>query len=220
MKWSTPLEKPFTEELLTAFLGMHWGFSIMYVLGAVMSLCYAEFCILKDCSASLVGVCGRSNFTSFYGTNWRALLSSPTPPDCSGDIFTFPAGGWGHGSSTCCDGVRAPNGTACVSRPLRYFLQGRMNVIEQVDVEDRGMWASHTWACPHTVGAQSIITSSVWCMVTRPAFPHLSWDKSTPSFPAESSEAFYCLTGQNLFNSPPWRQDWKCLGRWAVHSMC
>lgn len=47
------------------------------------------------------------------------------------------ADGCGHGSSTCCDGVRVLNATPCVSGSLRYCLQGRMNVIEQVDVEYR-----------------------------------------------------------------------------------
>lgn len=199
MKWSTPLEKPFTEVLLTAFLGMHSGFSIMCVLGAMMSLCYAELCMLQHCSASLVG---RGNFTSFYGANWRALLS---PPHLTAQIGWADGCRWG--SSTCSDAVRALNAAACVSRSLRYFLQGRMNVIEQVDVEYRVMWACNAWTCPHTVGAQSAITSSVWCMITKPDFLHLSWEDSTPSFPAESNETFYCLTRQILFNSPPWRQD-------------
>lgn len=85
------------------------------------------------------------------------------------------ADGCGHGSSTCCDGVTALNATPCVSGSLRYCLQGRMNVIEQVDVEYRVLWASSSWACLHTVEAQSTITSSVWCMVVKPAFLHLSW---------------------------------------------
>lgn len=108
--------------------------------------------MLQDCSTSLVGVHGRANFTSFYGTNWRFLLSPPHLTAQVGcDSFMLPADGCGHGSSTCCDGVRALNATACVSRSLRYFLQRWMNVInEQVDVEYRVMWISHTWACPHT----------------------------------------------------------------------
>lgn len=41
----------------------------MSVLGVMMFLCYAELCMLQDCSASLVGVHGRGNFTSVFGTN-------------------------------------------------------------------------------------------------------------------------------------------------------
>lgn len=41
------------------------------------------------------------------------------------DIFKLPGDGYGHGSSSCCDGVRAVNAIACVSRSLRCFLQGR-----------------------------------------------------------------------------------------------
>lgn len=90
---------------------------------------------------------------------WHKLKGSPlpTPADCSGRLWHShtAADGFGHDSSTCCDGFRALNATACVSRSLRYFIQGRMNVVEQVGVEYRVGWASNMWACPHTLGTKA-----------------------------------------------------------------
>lgn len=99
-------------------------------------------CVPQDRSVSLGGIRGTGNCTPVFGTNWRALPSPSHPTAQVGcDISELPADGYGHGSSSCCDGVRAVNAIACVSRSLRCFLQGRRENERHTQQADVATWA-------------------------------------------------------------------------------
>lgn len=98
---------------------------------------------------SLSRIHGTGNFTPVFGTNWRALLPHSTA-QVGRDIFKLPADSYGHGSSSCCDDVRAVNAIASVSRSLRCFPQGRRENECHTQQADVATWAQGPVNLQHT----------------------------------------------------------------------
>lgn len=139
-----------TEELLTASLGIHWEFSTMYVLGVAM---LSVLCWAAHATGSLGWVLAgyMAQVTSLQSLGQIEGLFSPhSTAQVGRDIFKLLAGSYGHGCSSCCDGVRAVNAIACISRSLRCFPQGRRENECHTQQADVATWAQGPVNLQHT----------------------------------------------------------------------